>query len=86
VKDVGTIADVYFDKPGEHHGIFDPQTGDPIFITSKSHKAYEMKRLGLQERGDRVGGKRNFDPIAHRYSEESLRNPEHKLEPPRRKP
>lgn len=66
---------MYFDKPGEHHGIFHPETGQPIFITSKAHKAYEMKRWGLTERGDARHGSRNFDPISYRHSQESLRNP-----------
>jgi hypothetical protein len=73
VKDVATFHDVYFDKPGTHHGICDPSTGEEIFITSRAHKAYEMKKLGLEEKGDPVGGKRNFDPISYRHAQESLR-------------
>lgn len=68
-----TLHDVYFDKPGDHHGITDPETGKPIFISSKTHKALEMKRLGLREAGDRVRGSRNFDPISYRHAMESLR-------------
>lgn len=72
---VGGMPDTYFDKPGDHHGIYHPETGQPIFITSKAHKAYEMKKHGLSERGDRVHGSTGFDPISHRHAMESLRNP-----------
>lgn len=68
----GATPDVYFDKPGTHHGIYHPETGEAIFITSKSHKAHEMKKWGLSEAGDPVGGKRNFDPISYRHAMKSL--------------
>jgi hypothetical protein len=76
---VSSVPDVFFDQPGFHHGIANPDTGDPIFITSKSHKAYEMKKQGIVEVGDAVRGSRNFDPISHRHAMESLRTPRHKL-------
>lgn len=55
-----------FDSPG-----FDPKRG--TFVTSKVHKAYLMKKLGVREAGDRKNGSRNFDPISHRHAMESLR-------------
>lgn len=73
VRDVATFYDVYFDKPGDHHGLYAKDTGEPIFITSRAHKAYEMKKLGLEEKGDAVRGKRNFDPVSYRHAQESLR-------------
>ena len=57
-----------FDSPG-----YDPKRG--TFITSKAHKAYVMKKLGVQEHGDRRHGSINFDPISHRHAMQSLRRP-----------
>jgi hypothetical protein len=59
-----------FDSPG-----YDPRRG--TFITSKAHKAYVMKKLGLVERGDRVRGKLNFDPISHKHAMASLQRRTH---------
>lgn len=70
------MPDVYFDRPGTHHGIGDPATGEPIFITSKAHKAYEMKKQNLREVGDKVHGARNFDPISYRHAQASLQKGE----------
>ena len=55
-----------FDSPG-----FDPKRG--TFITSKAHKAYVMKKLGVREAGDTRHGSRNFDPISHRHAMNSLK-------------
>ena len=43
------------------------------FITSKAHKAFVMKKLGVSEAGDMVRGSRNFDQISHKYGVQSLR-------------
>lgn len=64
-------TDVYFDKPGDHHGLFDDM-GKPVFVTTKAHKAYEMKKRGLIEAGDRRNGSINFDPISYRHAKRSL--------------
>lgn len=65
------VHDVYFDKPGEHHGIYDTM-GKPVFVATKAQKAYEMKKRGLREAGDRVHGATSFDPISHRHAMKSL--------------
>lgn len=59
-----------FDSPG-----FDPKRG--TFVTSKSHKAYLLKKLGLREKGDPVHGSTGFDPISHRHAMNSLRRNNH---------
>lgn len=33
-------------------------TGKPYLLTSKAHKAYVMKKLGVRECGDRINGAR----------------------------
>lgn len=55
-----------FDDP-----TYDPQKG--LFIRSKQHKAYVLKKMGSREAGDRVAGKRSFDPISFKHAEASLR-------------
>lgn len=61
--------DVYFDSS---KGAFqtDPNLCDrytgPIPFSSKREKAAVMKRLGLQEAGDKEHGSRNFDKAAHK--------------------
>lgn len=65
------IPDVFFDKPGDHHGIYDTM-GKPVFVSTKGQKDYELKKRGLREAGDRVHGATSFDPISHRHAEESL--------------
>lgn len=67
------VHDVYFTGEGTHYGIYNPETGEPVYITSRAHKAYEMKKQGLQEAGDRHHGSNGFDPISHRHAVESLR-------------
>lgn len=72
-----TLPDVFFDKSGYVETLTDPN--DPstwekgTFVRSRVHKAEVMKKLGVREAGDKVGGSRNFDPISHRYGHESLR-------------
>lgn len=70
--------DVYFRQPYWDENLHD--FDDPhydfrkgTFITSKSHKAYVLKKCGIREAGDSVNGKRNFDPISHRHAQASLR-------------
>lgn len=61
--------DVYFDRS---KGAFqtDPNLCDrysgPIPFSSKREKAAILKRLGLQEDGDKKHGSRNFDKTANR--------------------
>ncbi len=56
--------DVYFD-PSKGANQTDPNLCDrytgPIPFSSKREKAAILKRLGLQEAGDKVHGSRNFD-------------------------
>jgi hypothetical protein len=63
--------DVYFDKSKGANQI-DPNLCDryagPIPFSSKREKAAIMKRLGLQEDGDKRHGSRNFDKTASRLS------------------
>lgn len=77
-KSIPSNPDVYFRAPYWDDNIRDRD--DPsydfkrgTFITSKAHKAYCMKKLGLQEAGDRHHGTNNFDAIAARHARESLR-------------
>ncbi len=60
--------DVFFDKSKGSNQI-DPNLCDrysgPIPFSSKREKAAIMKRLGLQEDGDRKHGARNFDKHSH---------------------
>lgn len=70
--------DVYFREPYWADNIhdYDDPTHDRqrgTFITSKAHKAYVLKKCGLQEAGDRRGGTNNFDRIAAKYADASLR-------------
>lgn len=68
--------DVYFRQPYWDENLFDQD--DPsccskgTWITSKQHKAYVLKKLGLREDGDRKRGTNNFDPLAHRTAMASL--------------
>ena len=69
--------DVYFKEPywDENISDFDDPSYDPrrgTFVTSRSHKAYLLKKCGLRENGDRRGGGNNFDPISHRHAMASL--------------
>lgn len=63
--------DVYFDRSKGANQI-DPNLCDrytgPIPFSSKREKAAIMKRLGLQEDGDKKHGARNFDRAANRAS------------------
>lgn len=70
--------DVYFRGPywDENLSDFDDPSYDPrrgTFITSKSHKAYVMKKCGLREDGDAHGGARKFDPLYSRIAHENFR-------------
>ncbi len=63
--------DVYFDsKQGSFQ--VDPNLADrytgPIPFSSKREKAAILKRLGLQEDGDKKHGSRNFDKAASKLS------------------
>ena len=65
--------DVYFRQPywDEHLCDYDDPSYDVsrgTFITSRAHKAYVMKKLGVQESGDRRHGSLNFDTVSHKYS------------------
>lgn len=63
--------DVYFKAPywDEHlHDQDDPSwdVNKGTFITSKKHKAYVLKKLGIRELGDRWGGSRNDEMLKYR--------------------
>lgn len=66
-----SIHDVYFDKPGTHHGIYDG-LGIPVFVGSRSDKVKELAKRGFIEAGDRVRGAQSYDPISHRHAMKSL--------------
>jgi hypothetical protein len=56
--------DVYLGTKGgiqREENLADPETGHPIPYTTKAEKAAIMKRLGLKESGDKVGGARNIN-------------------------
>lgn len=75
---VSETPDVYCPQGGywdEHLYDFDDPAYDPkkgLFIRSKQHKAYVLKKMGAREAGDMMNGKRNFDPISHKYAMLSL--------------
>jgi len=66
------VVDVYFDKAGAHHGLYDPQTGEPVYVTSKSHKAQVMCQQRVREAGDRVHGATSYDPAYARITRENF--------------
>jgi hypothetical protein len=73
---ISGTPDVYFREPywDENLSDFDDPGYDPrrgTFITSKSHKAYVLKKCGLREDGDTIHGSRKFDPG---YSREAHKN------------
>lgn len=59
-----------FDDPLYNH-----QRG--LFIRSKQHKAYVLKKMGVREAGDVSRGTRNFDPISYKYAMQSLKGGHH---------
>lgn len=66
--------DVYFREPYWDDMLCDRDDpyyveGKGTWVTSRSHKAYLMKKLNLQEAGDSKHGHRNFDPIAYRHAQ-----------------
>lgn len=70
--------DVYFRQPYWDENLCDYD--DPsydinrgTFITSKSHKAYIMKKLGVREDGDRRHGSRAYDPLYSRIAHENFK-------------
>ena len=68
--------DAYFKEPYRDSNLVDvndPSTRDGIFIKSKRHKAEVMKKLGVREVGDRVGGARNEDKALQRADAKSRR-------------
>lgn len=71
--------DVYFREPywDENLSDFDDPSYDPkrgTFITSRSHKAYVLRKLGLLEDGDKRNGARAFDPMYSRHAHAALNN------------
>ena len=68
--------DAYFRIPYRDPNLVDvndPRTRDGIFIESKRHKAEVMKKLGVREVGDRVGGARKEDKALQRADAQSRR-------------
>jgi hypothetical protein len=69
--------DVYFRQPywddnlhDQDDPSYDPEKG--IFVTSKAHKAYLFKKLGVREGGDRVHGATSYDPVYARVARENF--------------
>lgn len=75
---IASNPDVYFRQPYWDENLCDYDSpnfvyGKGTWVTSKTHKAYLLKKLGVRESGDRVHGATKFDPIAHRHAMASLR-------------
>jgi hypothetical protein len=69
--------DVYFRQPYWDDNLhdqddvsYDPEKG--VYVTSKLHKAYLFKKLGVREAGDRVHGTTGYDPTYARIARENL--------------
>lgn len=75
---VSSAPDVYCPAAGYWDPMlfdFDDPTYDPrkgLFVRSKAHKAYVLKKMGVREAGDTVSGRRNFDPISHKHAMASI--------------
>lgn len=72
VQTMTPVVDAYFNGEGTHYGIYD-ENGTVVNITSKTHKAYWMKRMKVREAGDRRHGAINFDPVYSRIARENYR-------------
>lgn len=65
--------DVYFRAPywdDNLHDLDDPSY-DPkkgVYVTSRAHKAYLFKKLGVREAGDRVHGTTGYDPLYAKHA------------------
>jgi len=75
---LGALAqpDAYFRGPYLDTNLVDvndPKGRDGTFITSKRHKVEVMKKLGVREVGDRVGGARKEDKALQRSDAQSRR-------------
>lgn len=69
--------DVYFKEPywdDNLHDLddvsYDPERG--TFVTSRKHKAYLFKKLGVREAGDRIRGATSYDPTYARIARENF--------------
>lgn len=71
------VPDVYFKGTYVDEHLATEEHPGPKLISSRSEKAYWLKKCKLREAGDRVHGATSFDPISHRHAEESLRRPRH---------
>lgn len=65
--------DVYFKKPYTDYNLCNDDHPEPKFIATRGEKAYWLKKLKLNEAGDKVHGSTNFDKISHKHAMESLR-------------
>lgn len=75
---VSECPDIYFRGPywddnlhDQDDPSYDPERG--TYVTSRAHKAYLFKKLGVREAGDRVHGATSYDPVYSRYAHENLR-------------
>ena len=74
--------DVYFREPywDENLGDLDDPSYDPrrgTYIRSRSHKAFVLKKLGLQEDGDAKRGGRAFDAAYSRIAHKNFNEQYH---------
>lgn len=52
------IPDVYWPGRPHYNENLTDKMGNPVYLTSRRHKAEVMHKLGVMETGDRVGGRR----------------------------
>lgn len=71
------FPDVYFREPYWDDNLHDqddpsyrPDKG--VWVTSKAHKAFLFKKLGVREAGDRVHGSTGYDPVYARVARENF--------------
>lgn len=69
-----TLHDVFFKGPYWDENISSSEHPGPKFITSKTEKAYWLKKCNLREAGDRVHGATSFDPLYSRHAHENFKN------------
>ncbi len=70
------LRDVYFPGPYLDPHLIDTndvRQKDGVWITSRRQKAEIMRKMGVREVGDRVGGERKEDRLAQRMEREKGR-------------
>jgi len=70
-RSIANVPDVYFKQPYYDQHLGSPDDPGPKLISSKAEKAYWLKKRGLREAGDRIGG---VDSFQASYSREAFKN------------